>query len=299
MKKIIFVFLPGLILAQQFCQILKPTGSDQGTDGSGLRPKISGDQIIVGENLTYICPGVKMGERDGKTSYIGSCIQDQGVALMEYEFNFPWPICVCPESVGCSGTSNIKAATSTRYSYEIEAGDNPGLNLSLSLPPGTKVWEVVITWDIFTHNDNIIVSTRTKGIRIERTDFQGQQHRISPFETTESLVGDSGRLFIDVGFGFRNGTIREDSQKWHYPCVERMECEMAQPVDTQDRYMNLLFLGIGVSGVIISCACICGTITWCLQYEQQNEDRPMTAFSNQKIRPDSGLTPVDIETTRY
>ncbi len=28
---------------------------------------------------------------------------DQGVALMEYEFNFPWPICVCPEVIILTG----------------------------------------------------------------------------------------------------------------------------------------------------------------------------------------------------
>ena len=35
-------------------------------------------------------------------------------------------------------------------------------------------------------------------------------------------------MFKSVFFNLRNGTIRADSQKWHYPCVERMECEVKE-----------------------------------------------------------------------
>ena len=35
-------------------------------------------------------------------------------------------------------------------------------------------------------------------------------------------------MFKSVSLVLRNGTIRADSQKWHYPCVERMECEVKE-----------------------------------------------------------------------
>ena len=30
---------------------------------------------IVGENVTYSCPGIKMGERDSKSTYKAACLQ--------------------------------------------------------------------------------------------------------------------------------------------------------------------------------------------------------------------------------
>ena len=36
-----------------------------------------------------------------------------------------------------------------------------------------KVWEIIISWDILTLNENIDVACKTQGVRQERTDFQG------------------------------------------------------------------------------------------------------------------------------
>ena len=35
-----------------------------------------------------------------------------------------------------------------------------------------KVWEIIISWDILTLNENIDVACKTQGVRQERTDFQ-------------------------------------------------------------------------------------------------------------------------------
>ncbi|XP_023341982.1 uncharacterized protein LOC111711779 [Eurytemora carolleeae] len=181
--------------------------------------------------------------------------------------------------IQCLGASN------SAYSLSNHLELNPLFSSSTNPATLDQVWEIIISWDILTLNENIDVACKTQGVRQERTDFQGQQYRFSPLNTTYSIVGDDGVLHLDLGFYFRNATVRTDSKMWQYPCIERLECE-AQSPPAKITVMSLLLVFGLVGAVLLTCMFVCGSIVWCLKRDRAYGVRPYTGRFVEE-RPDS------------
>ena len=97
------------------------------------------------------------------------------------------------------------------------------MDLSIPLPEDENIlrWKVKITWDKMTKDQDILITSRTKGVNMEMLDLHGHQHEFKPIQSS-SHFGRS--LNLDVHFNFLNKEIRADSKKWHYPCIVELKC---------------------------------------------------------------------------
>ena len=77
-----------------------------------------------------------------------------------------WPECQCPSSASCRmDGANASATVTTRYVTGTGSGYLPGTELKIPLPMSGDVlgWSVKITWDIQTVENNILLTSNTKG----------------------------------------------------------------------------------------------------------------------------------------
>ena len=110
------------------------------------------------------------------------------------------------------------------------------MDLAVPLPQDQNIlfWKVKITWDMLTKDQDVILTSRTKGVDMERLDFQGHQYEFKPIQSTSHF----GRtLNLDVQFNFLKKEIQADSKKWHYPCIVKLECHTE--VETEVNYAAL------------------------------------------------------------
>ena len=107
------------------------------------------------------------------------------------------------------------------------------------MSPSVLGWSVKITWDIPTVQNNIQVTSKTQGVRMEKLDFPGSQYDFRPIDMTFSF---DGLVNLDLGFNFLDRNIRENSKKWHYPCVAKLECQ-AQVEESTDYLALAMVIG--------------------------------------------------------
>ena len=121
------------------------------------------------------------------------------------------------------------------------SGYLPGAELKIPLPMSDSVlgWSVKITWDIPTVQNNIQVTSKTQGVRMEKLDFPGSQYDFRPIDMTFSF---DGLVHLDLGFNFLDRKIRENNKKWHYPCVAKLEC-LVQVEESADYLALAMVLG--------------------------------------------------------
>jgi len=284
-----------LVNSQMQCDVIQPAGWETGLDGSGVRTGAKLGLVDLGTKVNYSCPLSKVSTLDGRASWTGTCLEKlKGYASLEYDWRGKsWPECECPTNITCKmpGASG-KAVYSTRYAYEINEGDSPGMDLSIPLPEDENIlrWKVKVTWDMLTKDQDITITSRTKGVDMERLDFHGHQHEFKPLRSSSHF----GRtLKLDVQFNFASKTIRADSKKWHYPCIVELDCYTE--VEAVVNYKALAIVMGLVIGVVFCCGCCCATCVWCLKKDSAyGEDRPFSAYSIRtvkgpmKVRPYSG-----------
>ena len=85
----------------------------------------------------------------------------------------------------------------------------------------------------------IQVTSKTKGVRMEKLDFPGSQYDFRPIDMAFSF---DGLVNLDLGFNFLDRNIRDNNKKWHYPCVAKLECE-AQVEQATDYLALAMVLG--------------------------------------------------------
>ena len=189
--------------------------------------------------------------------------QTPGYSVFVYSWpGQSWPECQCPSSASCRmDGANASATVSTRYVTGTGSGYLPGAELKIPLPMSGDVlgWSVKITWDIQTVENNILLTSNTKGevyplkdlfidarlpvikmlvrgyiflqgVRMEKLDFPGSQYEFRPIDMTYSF---DGLVNLDLGFNFLDANIRDNNKKWHYPCVSKLECQVQveEPTD--------------------------------------------------------------------
>lgn len=284
-----------LVRSQSQCQVIHPSGWETGLDNSGVRTRAKIGTVDLGTNVSYRCPDSKVSAKDGRRSWTGACLEKlKGYGSFEYDWpGSSWPECECPTNITCKMPGAESGSVySTRYAYEVTAGESPGMDLSIPLPQDQNIlfWKVKITWDMLTKDQGIIITSRTKGVDMERLDFQGHQHEFKPIKSS-SHFGQT--LNLDVQFNFDSKEIRADSKKWHYPCIAELKCDTE--VETEVNYVALAIVMGSVVAVVFLCGCCCATCTWCLKQDSAyGGGRLMSAYSIRtvreplKVRPYSG-----------
>ena len=57
--------------------------------------------------------------------------------------------------------------------YQVDGRDQPGLDLRIPMPPGADArWSVKIKWDMATINEQVAITSRTRGVRMDKSDSQ-------------------------------------------------------------------------------------------------------------------------------
>jgi len=281
---------------QNQCDVIQPTGWESRLDSSGVRASTELGPVARGTNVTWSCPASKMSSGDGKSSWVGACLENpQTPGFSVFVYSWPgqsWPECQCPSTATCKmDGANASATVTTRYVSGPGSGYLPGAELKIPLPMSDSVlgWSVKITWDIPTVQNNIQLTSKTQGVRMEKLDFPGSQYDFRPIDMAFSF---DGLVNLDLGFNFLDKNIRENNKKWHYPCVAKLECQ-AQ-VEESTNYLALaMVLGSSV-GLVFLIGCCCASCVWCLKHDSAyGSSRLVSAYSIRtlkKVRPYSAYS---------
>jgi len=284
---------------QTECEVFQPSGWETGLDSSGVRTPTPLGLVSRGTKVTWTCPDSKRNIVDGKQSWVGECLENPstpGYSVFQYSWpGSTWPECECPPRVNtCTMTGADTAVTYTmRHVFGTGSGDIPGLVITVPMPSSGDIttWRVKITWDMQTSDRRIQVTSRTKGIKLERLDFPGFQHEFKPLNS--SYITNKP-VTLDLGFNFLDSAIKSDPKKWHYPCIAKMECVLIQ-----EESADLMALGmvVGASlGIVVLIGVCCGSCLWCLKHDSaySSASRLVSAYSirtvydkkeMQKVRP--------------
>lgn len=301
------IFTNNLINCQQDqqnqCEGLQPSGWESGLDSSGVRTTFPLGLVSRGTNVTWTCPGQKHNAADGKNSWVGACVENPSLpGYTVFDYSWPgsaWPECECRpllEAGGCrmEGAEG-SAEYNMRYVYTVGGGDLPGIDVTVPLPITGKIiaWRVKIAWDLKTVDRRIQVTSRSKGIRMERADFVGTEYEFRPLN---SSYINNNPISIDLGFNFLEDAVRADTKKWHYPCVANMECSVTIEEETD---LMALAMVIGASlGLVFLFGCCCASCVWVMKndgsYTAGGVERLVSAYSirtvydqrdKKKVRP--------------
>ena len=57
--------------------------------------------------------------------------------------------------------------------YQVDDRDQPGLDLRIPMPLGAEAtWSVKIKWDMETINEQVAITSRTRGVTMDKIDSQ-------------------------------------------------------------------------------------------------------------------------------
>jgi len=293
------IFASNLINCQNQCEVLQPSGWETGLDSSGVRTGTPLGLVGQGTNVDWFCPDSKINIADGKSSWTGSCIENPNTpGFNVFEYTWPgntWPECECPPRVDtCTMEGADSAASYTmRYTFSSLSSDTPGIEIKVPMPDKDEIttWRVRIKWDLQTVDRSIQITSRSKGMRLERLDFPGYEYELKPVNS--SYITDDD-LKIDLGFNFLKDAIKQDTKKWHYPCLAKLECEIVTKEETD--YLSLAIVMGASVGIIFLIGVCCASCVWWMKNDGSygQASRLVSAYSirtiydkkdMQKVRP--------------